>query len=354
MKPLININNLVKNINTLYDYGEMKCNKDLQYLVDGNFLKVAEDRLVITKKWIKFSGKVNREDFISSLLCLYPPLLHKLLQQVYNEACIIGQRGDSKALYEFIDSIPDFAETIIKIKDEVIGEIEEIKAFYQAVFNGYPQYLSILTKFKNMQLVKDVEDVDLTSMGNNPNEIWIRGRRVTSSVNLQKLKEKNKYTFTPYEYTDFPVEESVSEVLCYPWKTFITILSMVALEYQTAGFEGVSIRPTDHSNYYTVQPLDFYIFNTKGREIRIGRLNDFVYEFCLENDIYLFPDKAPEVDKVVFEMLDENKIDFKDGEYVLNEKFKDLIYSKDIIIKNRSRRFKNTLKDYIERLRNTL
>ncbi len=46
-----------------------------------------------------------------------------------------------------------------------------------------------------------------------------------------------------------------------------------------------------------------------------------------------FPDKAPEVNKVVFDMMDEQKIDFKDGEYVLNEKFKDLIYSKDIIIK---------------------
>ncbi len=131
-----------------------------------------------------------------------------------------------------------------------------------------------------MQLAEDTEDVELSPMGNNPNEIWVQGRRITSSVNLPKLKDKNKYTFTPYEYKDFPVEEKVAEVLSYPWKTFLTILLMVALEYQTAGFEGLSIRPTDHTNYYTTQPLDFYIFNTKGREIRVGRLNDFVYEFA--------------------------------------------------------------------------
>ncbi len=354
MKPLININELVKSLNILYDYGEIKNNIDLQYLINQNFIRLIEDRLVITKKWIKFSGKVSREDFITSLLCFYPPLLHKLLKKVYDEACIIGQRGDSKALYEFIDSIPEFAEIILRIKDEVVEETEEIKSFYQAIFKGYPQYPLILTKLKTMQLAEDTGDVELSPMGNNPNEIWVQGRRITSYVNLSKLKDKNKYSFTPYEYKDFPVEEPIKEVLSYPWKTFLTILTMIAIEYKTIGFEGLSIRPTDHSNYYTLQPLDFYIFNTKGREIRIGRLNDFVYEFCIESDMYLFPDKAPEVDKVVFEMMEKHKIDFKDGEYVLNENFKDLIYSKDIIIKNRSRKFKNTLKDYIEKLRNTL
>ena len=354
MRLLININELVKSVNSLYDYGEIKNNTDLQYLIDQNFIRLIEDRLVITKKWIRFSGKVNREDFITSLLCFYPPLLYKLLKKVYEEARIIGQRGDSKALYEFVDSIPQFAETILNIKDKNIDETEEIKSFYQVVFNGYPQYPSILTKLKTMQLVEDTEDVELLPMRSTPNEIWVQGRRITSFVDLEKLREKNKYTFTPYEYRDFPVEKKVAEVLSYPWKTFITILLMVALEYQTAGFEGLSIRPTDHTNYYIAQPLDFYIFNIKGREIRVGRLNNFVYEFCIENDMYLFPDKAPEVDKVVFDMMNEHMIDFKDGEYVLNEEFKDLIYSKDIIIKNRSRKFKNALKDYIEKLRSTL
>ena len=354
MRPLVNINELVKNLNFLYDYGETKNNIDLQYLIDQNFIRLIENRLVITKKWIGFSGKVNREDFISSLLCFYPPLLHKLLKKVYEEACIIGQWGDSEALYEFIDSISGFAETILKIKDEVVEETEEIKSFYQAIFRGHPQYPSILTKLKTMQLIEETEDAELTPMGNNPSEIWVIGRRVTSSVYIEKLREKNKYTLTPYEYRDFPVEEPIREVLSYPWKTFLTILTMVALEYQTIGFEGLYIRPTYHSNYYAEQPLDFYISNTKGREIRIGRFNDFVYEFCMESDMYLFPNKAPEVDKVVFEMMEEHKIDFKDGEYVLNENFKDLIYSKDIIIKNRSRKFKNTLKDYIEKLRNIL
>jgi len=351
---LVNINELVKCLNNLYDYGEIKKNIDLQYLIDQNFIRLIEDRLVITKKWIRFSGKANREDFIASLLCFYPPLLHTLLKKVYKEACIIGQRGDSKALYEFIDSVPQYAEIILDIKDRKIDETEEIKSFYQVVFNGYPQYPLILTKLKTMQLTEDTEDMELLPMGNNPNEIWIKGRRITSSINLPKLKYKNKYTFVPYEYSDFNVEEQVAEVLSYPWKTFLTILLMVALEYQTAGFEGLSIRPTDQTNCYTIQPFDFYIFNIKGREIKVGWLNDFAYEFCIKNDIYLFPDKAPEVDRVVFEMMDEHLIDYKDGEYVLNEEFKDLIYSKDIIIKNRSRKFKSILKDYIEKLRYTL
>ena len=351
---MINVTELVKNLNILYDYGEIDNNESLNYLVDLNFIKSIEEKLIITKKWIKFSGKISREDFISSLLCYYPSLFKTLLSRVYKEACVIGVSGDSKALFEFIDSIPKFADTILKIQNQTIDENEEIKALYQAVFNGYPQYPSILSKLKIMQLIEAVSDLEVVHMGATPNENWIQGRRITSSVYLKGLKNKNKFTLIPYEYSDFLVEKEVGEVLSYPWKTFLTILSMVDLEYKVGGFEGVSIRPTDISNPYNIQELELYIFNIKGKEIKVGLLNNFIYEFCTQNDLYLFPDKAPEVDKVVFDLLGEHKMDFKDGEYVLNEEFKDLIYSKDIIIKNRSRKFKNLLKEYIEKLRITL
>ncbi|BCN30116.1 hypothetical protein [Anaeromicropila herbilytica] len=351
---MLNVTELVKKLNVLYDYGEIDHNESLNYLIDLNFLKSIEDKLVITKKWINFSGKVSREEFISSLLCYYPPLFITLLLRVYTEACIIGKSGDSKALFEFINSIPEFADTILKIKHEIIDENEEIKALYQAVFKGYPQYLSILSELKIMQLTEDVSDLEILPMGANPNENLIQGRRITSSIYLKGLKDKNKFTLTPYEYSDFPVENEVGEVLSYPWKTFLTILSMVISEYKVGGFEGVSIRPTDITNPYNVQELQLYIFNAKGNEIKVGSLNNFVYEFCTKNDLCLFPDKAPETHKVVFDLLGERKMDFKDGEYVLNEEFNDLIYSKDIIVKNRSRKFKNLIKDYIEELRNTL
>ena len=43
MRPLININELVKSLNSLYDYGEIKNNIDMQYLIDQNFIRLAED-----------------------------------------------------------------------------------------------------------------------------------------------------------------------------------------------------------------------------------------------------------------------------------------------------------------------
>lgn len=351
---MLNVNELVKKLDILYDYGEIDKNEILNYLIDLNFLKSIKDKLVITKKWIKFSGKVSREDFISSLLCYYPLLLKTLLLKVYKEACTIGERGDGKALFEFIDSIPKFSDTILKSTNETIDENEEIKALYQAIFKGYPQYPSILSKLKVMQLAEDINDLDIVSMGFNPNENWVQGRRITSSTSLKIIKDKNKFTLIPYEYSDFEVEKEAKEVLSYPWKTFLIILSMVISEYKIAGFQGVAIRPNDISNPYNEQELDIYIFNAKGNEIKVGTLNNFIYEFCTKNDLCLFPDKVPEAHKVIFELLGEHKIDFKDGEYVLNQDFNDFIYSKDMIIKNRSRKFKNNLKDYIEDLRNVL
>lgn len=351
---MLNVNELVKKIDILYDYGEIDNNKIFNYLVDLNFLKSVEDKLVITKKWIKFSGKVSREEFVYSLLCYYPLLLKTSLLRVYKETCTISESGDGKALFEFIDSVPKFADTILKIKNEPKEENEDIKALYQAIFNGYPQYPSILSKLKVMQLSEDINDLEILPMGANPNENWIQGRRVTSSMSLKILKDKNKFTLVPYEYLDFEVEKDAKVVLSYPWKTFITIFAMVISEYKVAGFEGVAIRPNDISNPYNEQELDIYIFNAKGNEIKVGTLNNFIYEFCTRNDLCLFPDKIPMAHKVVFEFLGEHKIDFKDGEYVLNQDFNDFIYSKDMIIKNRSRKFKNNLKDYIEDLRNVL
>ena len=102
--------------------------------------------------------------------------------------------------------------TILKIKNETIDENEEIKALYQAIFNGYPQYPSILSKLKVMKLTEDISDLDIVTIGANPNENWIQGRRITSSTSLKILKNKNKFTLIPYEYLDFEVEKDAKEV----------------------------------------------------------------------------------------------------------------------------------------------
>jgi hypothetical protein len=60
VRPLININELVKSLNSLYDYGEIKNNTDLQYLIDQNFIRLAEDRLVITKNGLSSAESKQR------------------------------------------------------------------------------------------------------------------------------------------------------------------------------------------------------------------------------------------------------------------------------------------------------
>ena len=83
---MLDVKNLKRDLNDLYDYGEVKFDSSLRYLMDLNFIKRTEDRYLITNKWIDFSGKVTREDFISSLACCYPLLLDYLLWKVYQEA----------------------------------------------------------------------------------------------------------------------------------------------------------------------------------------------------------------------------------------------------------------------------
>jgi uncharacterized protein YrzB (UPF0473 family) len=352
---MLDVKNLIKEIDYLYDYGETEYDKSLSYLEDLDFIKDKDGRAVITKKWIDFSGKVTREDFISSLVCSYPILLDYLLWKVYHEAYAIGQSGDGKSLFEFIDHIPKFADRILLIREKNMLETEEIKAFCRAIFNGYPEYRTMLTRLKFIQLAEEVEDTEVEQIGKTPNDIWIKERKVSSNIELVPLKEKNIYTLTPYIYNDFEVTEDIKEILSHSWKTFMVILGMVISEYKAEGLNGISLRPKDKSNPYSEQSLETFIYDDKGKENKIGNLKDFVKHFCDKNHIYLFPNESPDVDTILFDLMDSRQFTYKDGEYVLNSSFDDRLYSSEgIIIKNRARKFKTMLKDYIEELRMTL
>lgn len=351
-EEMLDVKNMVKEINNLYDYGEGKYDSSLSYLEDLAYIKKIEERYLITKKWINFSGKVTREDFISSLVCCYPPLLDYLLWKVYHEGYGIGQSGDGEALYEFIEHIPKFAEKILGLREESFEETEEIKAFYTPVFNGYPQYRSILTRLKFIQLAEDVEDTEVDPIGKTPNDIWVRERKISSSIALGVLQEKNTYTLTPYSYNDYEVSDDIKEILSHPWKTYMVILGMVISEYKAEGIDGISIRPQDKKNPYTEQVLEVFIYDEKGKENKLGRLKDFVKQFCDKKHLYLFPNKAPDMDNILFHLMDTKAFIYKNGEYVLNPSFDDRLYSTEgIIIKNRARKFKNLLKESIEELR---
>ena len=352
---VLDVKNMIKAINNLYEYGEGRITSSIEYLEELNFITKNDDRYVITKKWIDFSGKVKREDFISSLMCCYPPLLDFLLLKVYKEAYSIGQSGDGKALYEFIEYIPKFADKIFTIREKNIEETEEIKSFYSPVFNGYPQYRVILTKLRFIQLAEDIDDSEADQIGKTPNEIWVKERKITSNVKLEELKEKNKYTLTPYEYNDYNVSIDIKEILSQPWKTFMVVSGMVISEYKAEGIEGISLRPQDKKNPYTEQTIETFIYDEKGKENKFGQLKEFVRQFCDKNHLYLFPKRLPEIDSALFNLMDSKIFIYKNSEYVLNPSFDDRLYSSEgIIIKNRARKFKTMLKDYIEEVRKSL
>ena len=90
MRPLVNINELVKSLNSLYDYGEIKNNTDLQYLIDQNFIRLAKDlsrkklgsknwektRLLLAKTYEKLANQ--RRDYF-----------HKLSSKIIHENQVI-------------------------------------------------------------------------------------------------------------------------------------------------------------------------------------------------------------------------------------------------------------------------
>jgi hypothetical protein len=353
MQVNVNPRDLQKKLVFLYDYGESNYEESFAYLKDEKFLIEKEQKAIISNKWIKLTGLLEKEEFLSILLCFYPPLLKSLLIRVFKEALVIGKKCDSKTLFELVDTIPSFAGSILKYKDEELIENQEIKNFYQAVFGGYPDYLSILSKLKSIEKAEDREEEDIPEAGTTPNEAWVKGRKIASQVNLEKLENKNKYVLAPYRYLQ--ADGEIASILSCPWKTFAVILFMIISEYRVEGLRGLSVRPEDKSNPFILQPLDLFIYNMEGREVKIGRIKDFTYEFCFTNGFYLFPDKKLDMDRVIFELLEDHKLSFKDEEYILNPDFNDFLYYRVNIIKNRSRKFRrDILKDYIEKQRKSL
>lgn len=351
---MVKATKIIESLNTLYNYGEILEDSSLSYLIDLNFLKKIHDKYVITKKFIKFTKEVTREDFISSLVCYYPPLLETLLLKVYKEAHNIGKSGDSKALVEFINSIPKFADKIIEIRNNILNEDSEIKGFYSLLFGGYPEYLKVLSLFREMQKSQDYDEIEEDILGKTPDKIYTKGRKISSNIDLPKMKDLNKYTLVSFNYNHYPLNEDIKEILSSPWETFLVVLGMCISESKSVGFEALSIKPSDLTNPYVTQDLNIYIHNTEGREVRVGNINKFVYEVCLKNDFLLFPDKEPDVNKVIFNLMDRNIFKFKDNQYVLEDEFNERIYQKEIILKNNSRILKNNIQDYVEELRKVL
>ncbi|MBN1048297.1 hypothetical protein FDB30_11400 [Clostridium botulinum] len=351
---MVKATKIIENLNKLYNYGEIVEDCTLSYLIDLNFLKKVDDKYVITKKFIKFTKEVTREDFISSLVCYYPPLLETLLLKVYKEALNIGKSGDSKALVEFINSIPKFADTIIEIRNNDLNEDSEIRGFYSALFGGYPEYLKVLGLFREMQKFQDYDELEEEVLGKTPDKIYTKGRKISSNVNLPKIEESNKYTLVPFKYNYYSLNEDIKEILSSPWETFLVVLGMCISESKSVGFEAISIKPSDLNNPYVTQDLNVYIHNTEGREVRFGNINKFVYEVCLKNDFLLFPDKEPYVNKVIFTLMDRNIFKFKDNQYVLEDELNERIYLKEIILKNNSRILKSNVQEYVEELRKAL
>ena len=328
-RTVIEIKKIKKNLEQLYDYGEIQYLPDLSYLQDLDLLSEKKNRWLITAKWIDLTGKLDRDSFISVLLCYYPPVLDVLLYKTWLDACDIGKKGDSEALFLYVDSVPRFAERILQLKQQRPQETAEIKQYISQLFGGWPGYQSIIRMFKDMQKAENTEDIPTTVMGKYPDEMWTPGRKISSRAFLEPLEKKNTYTLTPYNFSDSRVESpDIKEIISHPWKTFVLRLGLVITGYRVEGLEGLSIRPVNEKAPYSRQELQFHIYAGSGREVLYGKLNDFAKEYCQKNKFLLFPDKPPDISAVLFDFFEEDKFIFKGIEYMVESTFHERIYHK--------------------------
>ncbi|KAJ51226.1 hypothetical protein BD780_003486 [Clostridium tetanomorphum] len=346
-----NLKESIRKLNVLYDYGETTYSSSLKYLIEKDFLIKHGESVVVNKRWIQFSGKVEREDFISSLLCYHPKVLDALLQNTYKEAKKIAASGDSKALFEYINLIPKFAQRTLNLKNQNEEGSSEIREVFFEVFKGYPQYLQIMNLLRVMQLVEEEKESNIQPLGEVPNSIWIKGVTVASNIDLKPLKQKNKYTLTPFEFKHKLSTPKINKILSYPLKTILVVLGMIIEEYKKEQFEGLSFKPINPDNPYIQQEVMVHTWTTKGVEIRISDLNTFVYNLCVTNGFNLFPDKVPVMDKLLFQLIDEGIFEFKDDSYVLSAEMDDIIYASNVFMIKHADKFKNLLKENIEEIR---
>jgi len=350
----MNPKNLIKTLQKLYDFGEITSSSDIDYLFDNGFLSTINNIAIISLKWIIFTSKLKRDDFISALTCYYPPLHRNLLIRVYQEALKIGRSGDSNSLFEFINATPCFAKQIRSLKEASLIEKEEIRLLYQEVFHGLPQYLAILNKLKEMQKAENIDDVENIPLGAIPDNMWTANRKISTKETFIPLCKINSCTFVPFKIDSSESVEGEKFVLESAWRQFLTQLLMVNSEYRAEGFSGMSVRPSNSADPYSLQSLNIFIFNISGKEILLGELDQFVYTFCIKNSFYLFPDQKPEVSAALLSMLNKNLIDYRDNEFILMPDFEDTIYCKLRTLKNQSRNLRTKIKEFIETLRESL
>jgi len=346
----VQLANITRHIKLLYQDGEYPFADELNFLIKENLLIRLENKCIISESWIRLSHRLGEEDFVRTLLAVNPEMIMALLVKTKSYAVEIALKNDKKEVFDFVDSLPLFANKLIDLKVVQINQEDAL----QYLFNGNMSYQSMIRLLKNIQLIKKTETVTVQPLSDEPDYNWINGRIVSALYPSVRSDSPNRFVLTTLDISHEKISPETKAILSQPWETFLVIIGMIKMEYRIENEDGFFIRPGKPDNAMEEQDLFVTLSSQSGKVKEYGNLNAFAAELCTSMGILLFPGNEPHTDMALFALLRRSVFVYTVTEYLLNPEWEDRIYTTERFLKNKSRSLRKNLRSAIEKLRSEL
>ncbi len=345
-----NLVNIAKYIKHLYQNGEYPFTDEINYLVKENLLIRLDNKFIISASWINLSHQLGNENFLRTLLAVNPEMIMALLVKTKSYAVEIALMNDKKEVFDFVDSLPFFANKLIDLKDAHINQEDSL----QYLFNGNMSYQSMIRLLKNIQLIKKTETMTVQPLSDEPDYNWINGRIVSTLYPSERPDSPNRFVLTKLDIISEKISPETKAILTQPWETFLVIIGMIKMEYRIENEDGFFIKPGKPNNAMEEQDVLVTLSSQSGKVKEYGNLNAFAAELCTNLGIFLFPGNEPHTDIALFALLRRSVFVYNVTEYLLSPEWEDRIYNKERFLKNKSRSLKKNLRSAIDKLRSEI
>lgn len=346
----------------LIDYGECEVSDTIAFLEEQSLLERVQDRYIITNNWLTYGQQFQSEqDHLLSLFCFKDDYQKYLVEVALLTALKMSETDDIQGIETFVTNLSKLSIYAISVLAEIkqdnstsIGLMEkrlkqreeQYQSLNHFIFNGPPHYQRVMYYLRNVQVYKQENVIEDTSLGKKLDDQWQKGRKISTNLSLSPLKERPLYTLVPFipeRKIDHP---QFQHIFTYPWKLFVFLCCIVRENFEAQGVQPIRFQVVGDG-------VDVLLTASNHQQFRYGSFDEFAIEFCKVNQYLLFSSELSNLQTVFQNLVERKLLTIVDDEYRLPTIIEDVIYHTRLFIPliAESKQLRGRLEQWIDELR---
>ncbi|MEC2078585.1 hypothetical protein [Metabacillus fastidiosus] len=334
----------------------------IAFLEEQSLLERVQDRYIITNNWLTYGQQFQSEqDHLLSLFCFKDDYQKYLVEVALLTALKMSETDDIQGIETFVTNLSKLSIYAISVLAEIkqdnstsIGLMEkrlkqreeQYQSLNHFIFNGPPHYQRVMYYLRNVQVYKQENVIEDTSLGKKLDDQWQKGRKISTNLSLSPLKERPLYTLVPFipeRKIDHP---QFQHIFTYPWKLFVFLCCIVRENFEAQGVQPIRFQVVGDG-------VDVLLTASNHQQFRYGSFDEFAIEFCKVNQYLLFSSELSNLQTVFQNLVERKLLTIVDDEYRLPTIIEDVIYHTRLFIPliAESKQLRGRLEQWIDELR---